>query len=78
MRLLGETEIQITGKALLEQAMLCAIGVVLGSVIVMISGLGQFSPLTCGGVLLCYSIGSALAVMLMVRVNVMEILRDKE
>ena len=78
MRLLGETGMQITGKALLEQAMLCAIGVVLGSLIVMISGLGQFSPLTCGGVLLCYSIGSALAVMLMVRVNVMEILREKE
>ena len=78
MRLLGETTKQITGKALLEQAMLCAIGVVLGTVIVLVSGLGEFSALTCGGVLLCYSIGSALAVMLMVRVNVMEILRDKE
>ena len=49
-----------------------------GTVIVLIGGLGEFSSLTCGGVLLCYSIGSALAVMLMVRVNVMEILRDKE
>ncbi len=78
MRLLGEKAGQITGKALLEQAMLCAIGVVLGTVIVLVSGLGEFSVLTCGGVLLCYSIGSALAVMLMVRVNVMEILRDKE
>ena len=78
MRLLGETGMQITEKALLEQAMLCAIGVVLGTVIVLVSGLGEFSALTCGGVLLCYSIGSALAVMLMVRVNVMEILRDKE
>lgn len=78
MRLLGEKVGQITGKALLEQTLLCAIGVVLGTVMVLISGLGQFSPVTCGGVLLCYSIGSALAVMLMVRVNVMEILRDKE
>ena len=78
MRLLGEKAGQITGKAVLEQAILCAIGVVLGSLIVMVSGLGQFSSLTCGGVLLCYSIGSALAVMLMVRVNVMEILREKE
>ena len=78
MRLLGETGMQITGKALLEQAMLCIIGVVLGTVIVLVSGLGEFSALTCGGVLLCYSIGSALAVMLMVRVNVMEILREKE
>ncbi len=78
MRLLGEKAGQITGKALLEQAMLCVIGVVLGTVIVLVSGLGEFSALTCGGVLLCYSIGSALAVMLMVRVNVMEILRDKE
>lgn len=78
MRLLGETTKQITGKALLEQTMLCLIGVVLGTAAVLISGLGQFSILTCGGVVLCYSIGSALAVMLMVRVNVMEILRDKE
>ena len=78
MRLLGETGMQITGKALLEQAMLCVIGVVLGAAAVLVSGLGKFSALTCGGVLLCYSIGSALAVMLMVRVNVMEILRDKE
>ena len=78
MRLRGETGKRITGKAVLEQAILCTIGVVLGSLIVTVSGLGQFSALTCGGVLLCYSIGSALAVMLMVRVNVMEILRDKE
>ena len=78
MRLLGEAAKQITGKAVLEQAILCAIGIVIGTVIVLVSSLGQFSPLTCGGVLLCYSIGSALAVMLMVRVNVMEILRDKE
>lgn len=78
MRLLGEAAKQITGKALLEQAILCTVGVVLGAVIVLVSGLGEFSIFTCGGVLLCYSIGSALAVMLMVRVNVMEILRDKE
>ena len=78
MRLLGETGMQITGKALLEQAMLCVIGIMLGVTVVLVSGLGEFSALTCGGVLLCYSIGSALAVMLMVRVNVMEILRDKE
>ena len=78
MRLLGETGMQITGKALLEQAMLCVIGIMLGVTAVLVSGLGGFSALTCGGVLLCYSIGSALAVMLMVRVNVMEILRDKE
>ncbi len=78
MRLLGEKARQITGKALLEQALLCLIGVVLGMAIVLVSGLGKFSALTCGGVLICYSIGSALAVMLMVRVNVMEILRDKE
>ena len=78
MRLLGEPGKQITAKALLEQTMLCLVGVVLGTVVVLAGGLGAFSILTCGGVVLCYSIGSALAVMLMVRVNVMEILRDKE
>ncbi len=78
MRLLGETVGQITCKALLEQAMLCLIGIIFGTAIVLVGGLGEFSALTCGGVLICYSIGSALAVMLMVRVNVMEILRDKE
>lgn len=78
MRLLGETGLQITGKGLLEQAMLCITGIVLGTGIVLAGGLGEFSVITCGGVLLCYSIGSALAIILMVRVNVMEILRDKE
>ena len=78
MRLLGETGKGITGKALLEQTLLCVLGIALGAILVAVGGLGQFSALTCGGVLLCYSIGSALAVMLMVRVNVMEILRDKE
>jgi len=33
---------------------------------------------TCGIILACYTIGAALAVLLTVRVNVMEILRDKE
>lgn len=78
MRLLGEPGGQITAKALLEQVMLCFLGVVLGTAAVLVSGLGEFSLLTCLGVLLCYSVGSAPAVMLMVRVNVMEILRDKE
>ena len=78
MRLLGEKTWQITGKALLEQAMLCVIGIVLGAAVVLAGGFGQFSAVICIGVLLCYGIGSALAVMLMVRVNVMEILRDKE
>lgn len=78
MRLLGEKAWQITGKALLEQTLLCLTGVALGAAGVLASGWGAFSAITCSGVLLCYCIGSALAVMLMVRVNVMEILRDKE
>ena len=78
MRMLGETSTQVVLKALAEQLILCAAGIILGAGVVLISGLGEVSMLTCGGVLLCYGSGSALAVLLMVRVNVMEILRDKE
>ena len=78
MRLLGEPSGQVVRKALLEQLILCAVGVGAGSLLLLVSGLGAFSPIICGSVALCYGAGAALAVMLMVRVDVMEILRDRE
>ncbi len=74
MRLLGENRTQITLKALLEQFVLCLSGVILGSLI----ALNSFDALICSIILLCYTVGAALAVLLTVRVNVMDILRDKE
>ena len=78
MRLLGESGLQITVKALLEQSILCFLGMILGTVAVQLTGLGSFDPMICGAILLLYTLGAALAVMMTVRVNVMEILRDKE
>lgn len=78
MRLLGESTAQITVKALVEQMGLCACGIILGVLVLTIAGHGSLRVTTCGIILACYTIGAALAVLLTVRVNVMEILRDKE
>lgn len=78
MRMLGESRLQITLKALLEQFVLCLGGVLLGAAAVMLLAQDSFRPGICAAILLCYSVGAAAAVTLTVRVNVMDILRDKE
>lgn len=78
MRMLGESSGQITLKALLEQSTLCACGIILGGLVLMIAGQGMPDLKACGIILLCYTAGAALAVNMTVQVNVMEILRDKE
>ncbi len=78
MRMLGESRLQITLKALLEQFVLCLGGVLLGAAAVGIIGQESFRPGICAAILLCYTVGAAVAVLLTVRVNVMDILRDKE
>ena len=78
MRLLGESSGQITRKALLEQSALCACGIVLGGLVLVLAGQGLPDLKACGLILLCYTAGAALAVNMTVQVNVMEILRDKE
>ena len=78
MRMLCESRLQITLKALLEQFVLCLGGVLLGAAAVGITGQEGFRPGVCAAILLCYTVGAAVAVLLTVRVNVMDILRDKE
>lgn len=78
MRLLGESTAQVTFKAMTEQLVLCLLGILLGTGTLLIAGQGSPDISACGAVLVCYILGAALAVMLTVRVNVMEILRDKE
>lgn len=78
MRMLGESAAQVTVKALLEQCALCLLGVALGTGIAVAANLGEVSLPRCGVILLCYTLGAAAATLLTVRVNVMEILRDKE
>lgn len=78
MRMLGESRLQITLKALLEKFVLCLGGVLLGAAAVGIIGQERFRPGICAAILLCYTVGAAAAVTLTVRVNVMDILRDKE
>ena len=78
MRMLGESRVQITIKALCEQFVLCLAGVLLGAAAVGLMGKNSFQPGICVVILLCYTLGAAAAVMLTVRVNVMNILRDKE
>lgn len=74
MRLLGESRLQITIKTLVEQCVLCFVGVLLGA---MLSP-DSFQPTICATVLLCYTLGAAAAVLLTIRVDVLDILRDKE
>ena len=78
MRMLGESRLQITLKALLEQFVLCLGGVLLGAAAEGIKGQEGIRPGVCAAILLCYTVGAAVAVLLTVRVNVMDILRDKE
>lgn len=78
MRMLGESRAQITMKALCEQFVLCLCGVLLGAAAVRALGQEGVRPGVCAAILLCYTLGAAAAVTLTVRVNVMDILRDKE
>ena len=78
MRMLGESRAQITMKALCEQFVLCLAGVLLGAATVGLMEKSSFQLGICAVILLCYTLGAAVAVMLTVRVNVMDILRDKE
>lgn len=78
MRMLGESTARVTFKALLEQVLLCVTGIGLGAVLLLFTGKGQIDIATCCFVLAFYVLGATLAVLLTVRVNVMEILRDKE
>ena len=77
MRMLGESRAQITMKALCEQFVLCLCGVLLGAAAVRALGQEGVRPGICAAILLCYTVGAAVAVLLTVRVNVMDILRDK-
>lgn len=74
MRLLGESRARVTMKALVEQFIFCLVGVAFGALI----DIKSFDLTICGVILLCYTLGAALAVVLTVEVNVMDILRDKE
>ena len=78
MRLLGESTAKITFKALVEQLFLCLMGIGLGMLMLGVIGQGSLNIATCGIIMACYTLGAAMAVLLTVRVNVMEILRDKE
>ena len=50
----------------------------LGAAAVGLMEKSSFQLSICAVILLCYTLGAAVAVMLTVRVNVMDILRDKE
>lgn len=78
MRMLGESRLQITLKALLEQFVLCLAGVSLGAAAGHFMEVVRFDGVVCTMILLCYTLGAAVAVMLTVRAGVMDILRDKE
>ena len=77
MRMLGESRLQVTLKALLEQFVLCLGGVLLGAAAVGIIGQEGFRPGICAAILLCYTVGAAVAVTLTVRVKEKDILRVK-
>ena len=81
MRMLGESRLGITAKAILEQVLLCAFGVAIGFAAMLLLPTkqeGWFNAQAAGLVAACYCAGAAVAVLLTVRVDVMTILRDKE
>ena len=78
MRMLGESRMQITLKAILEQFVFCLGGVILGAAAGGFVKAESFQPAICAVILLCYTLGAAAAAALTVRVDVMDILRDKE
>ncbi len=79
MRMLGESRLQVTGQALLEQVVLCILGIGAGLLLLVLAG--QKGGLDWGAISLiisCYFLGAVGAVLLTVRVDVMTILREKE
>ncbi len=78
MRLLGEPAAQVVLKSLVEQCILCAVGVGLGTALLLLGKGGRIDPTVCLVIVLGYCLGAALAVGLTVRVDVMSVLRDKE
>lgn len=81
MRLLGESRAAVTMKAIVEQIILCAIGIGLGIVAMLIIPYKRADWFSADAVILvaaCYLVGAASAALMSVRVDVMSILRDKE
>lgn len=77
MRLLGEDTTQVIIKALSEQFVLCLLGIGFSASLLLLAGQSA-NVAICGIILVCYILGATVAVLLTVRVNVMEIMRDKE
>ena len=69
---LGEIDEDLIADALPDAVPL------LGMLMLGVIGQGSLNIATCGIIMACYTLGAAMAVLLTVRVNVMEILRDKE
>lgn len=79
MRMLGESRLQVTGQALWEQLVLCALGIGTGLLLLLLFGQGDHLAWGAIGLIIgCYFLGAAGAVLLTVRVDVMTILREKE
>ena len=81
MRLLGESRAAVTMKAIVEQIILCVIGIGLGIVAMLIIPYKRADWFSADAVILvaaCYLVGAASAALMSFRVDVMSILRDKE
>lgn len=78
MRMLGESRLKVTLKILLEQAVLCLLGILLSATVLLLAGQGAADAAVCAGILGSYIFGAGFAVLLTIRMDVMEILRDKE
>lgn len=78
MRMLGEPAVQVVLKSLVEQLLLCLVGVGIGLLLMLVSKGSDLQFGVCLVILAGYCLGAALAVGLTVRVDVMSILREKE
>lgn len=81
MRLLGESRIAVTLKAIIEQIILCIVGIGVGLAATSLlpdKRADWFNIEVVALIALCYLVGAASAALATVRVDVMSILRDKE
>lgn len=78
MRMLGESRLQITLKVLTEQTLLCLSGILLGGIFSAVFHIGKINLFICISILFCYVVGTAAAILLTIRGDVMEILQNKE
>ncbi len=78
LRGLGASKGRVFFSFFLEQGGLCLLGCLTGGAILTLGGTGWAGPAAAGGLLLCYLLGCALAVLAVGRTDLMALLSERE